>query len=110
MFESERFKIESQIVVTYLPFFGEIAKFPIAAAFIASVIVTVHITPALIGLFTIPYYLWVWTNQYIVAPAHFTAAVQRAEEITAGLRRLGFRFVTLDLQGFRSGSFDSPQP
>ena len=45
-----------------------------------------------------------------IAPAHFTAAVQRAEEITAGLRRLGFRFVTLDLQGFRSGSFDSPQP
>jgi uncharacterized protein len=27
-------------------------------------------------------------------------------QITAEFRRLGFRFVSLDLEGFRSGSFD----
>ncbi|MDO4818436.1 MAG: ATP-dependent sacrificial sulfur transferase LarE [Akkermansia sp.] len=42
-------------------------------------------------------------------PAQFPAAVERADTITAELKKLGFRFVTLDLQGFRSGSFDTPQ-
>ena len=42
-------------------------------------------------------------------PAQFPAAVERADTITAELKKLGFRFVTLDLQGFRSGSFDTPR-
>ena len=42
-------------------------------------------------------------------PAQFPAAVERADSITAELKKLGFRFVTLDLQGFRSGSFDTPR-
>ena len=41
-------------------------------------------------------------------PAQFPAAMERADTITAELKKLGFRFVTLDLQGFRSGSFDTP--
>ena len=41
--------------------------------------------------------------------AQFPAAVERADTITAELKKLGFRFVTLDLQGFRSGSFDTPR-
>ena len=42
-----------------------------------------------------------------IPPAHFSSAVERAGDISAALRGLGFRFVTLDLAGFRSGSFDS---
>lgn len=44
-----------------------------------------------------------------IPPAQFPAAVERAGTITAELKKLGFRFVTLDLQGFRSGSFDTPR-
>lgn len=44
-----------------------------------------------------------------IPPAQFPAAVERADSITAELKKIGFRFVTLDLQGFRSGSFDTPQ-
>lgn len=36
--------------------------------------------------------------------------VQRREAITDGLTGLGFRFVTLDLQGFRSGSLNEVLP
>lgn len=35
--------------------------------------------------------------------------LQLAPDILASLRRLGFRHISLDLAGFRSGSFDSPQ-
>ncbi len=35
-------------------------------------------------------------------------ALLRRGEMTAGLEKLGFRFVTLDLKGFRSGSMDDP--
>ncbi len=34
--------------------------------------------------------------------------VSRREEIACDLRRLGFRYITLDLEGFRSGSMDEP--
>ncbi|MCQ2367262.1 MAG: TIGR00268 family protein, partial [Akkermansia sp.] len=44
-----------------------------------------------------------------IPPAQFPAAVERADSITAELKKLGFRFVTLDLQGFCSGSFDTPR-
>lgn len=36
-------------------------------------------------------------------------AATHYEEISAGLRKLGFQFVTLDLEGFRSGSMDYMQ-
>lgn len=35
--------------------------------------------------------------------------LQLAPDILASLHRLGFRHISLDLAGFRSGSFDSPQ-
>ncbi len=34
-------------------------------------------------------------------------AIEIREEITAFLKKLGFRYITLDLEGFRSGSMDS---
>ena len=42
-----------------------------------------------------------------VPPEHFPALIAHREEIIARLQNLGLRFVTLDLQGFRSGSFDT---
>lgn len=35
-----------------------------------------------------------------------TRALEQRERITAALRRLGFSYITLDLEGFRSGSMD----
>ncbi|MDQ3250095.1 MAG: ATP-dependent sacrificial sulfur transferase LarE, partial [Chloroflexota bacterium] len=40
----------------------------------------------------------------------FMRAVQRHTEIVAGLRTAGYRFVTLDLAGFRSGSLNGAPP
>jgi len=37
-------------------------------------------------------------------------AVELRETICESLHRLGYRFVTLDLEGFRSGSLSTPQP
>ena len=41
-----------------------------------------------------------------VLPAALAEAVKKREDIVAHLRELGFTYVTLDLQGFRSGSMD----
>lgn len=38
--------------------------------------------------------------------AAFPALLQRKEEITAYLKNLGYDYITLDLEGFRSGSMD----
>lgn len=42
-----------------------------------------------------------------VIPSNFPVILQHKEEITNGLKKLGFQYITLDLAGFRSGSFDS---
>lgn len=39
-------------------------------------------------------------------PDSFTAVLQHAEKITGHLKKLGFSYITLDLEGFRSGSMD----
>lgn len=39
-------------------------------------------------------------------PDKITVAVDKAAEIAAGFQKLGYDYVTLDLEGFRSGSFD----
>ncbi len=39
-------------------------------------------------------------------PDSFAAVLQHAEKITKYLKKLGFSYVTLDLEGFRSGSMD----
>ena len=41
-----------------------------------------------------------------VDPADMARLVERREEVTAALTALGFRFVTVDLEGFRSGSMN----
>ena len=43
-----------------------------------------------------------------VAPEAFAALLACREALVADLRALGYAFVTLDLAGFRSGSFDPP--
>ena len=43
-----------------------------------------------------------------VAPADFGRIVERHVEIVARFKALGFIYVTLDLQGFRSGSMNEP--
>ena len=41
-----------------------------------------------------------------VPTADFEAVIAKHEEIRSALQALGYRFVTLDLQGFRSGSLN----
>jgi uncharacterized protein len=43
-----------------------------------------------------------------VAPERFEDLLARKDEVVAGLREAGFRYVTLDLEGFRSGSHNLP--
>jgi uncharacterized protein len=38
----------------------------------------------------------------------FRGVVELRDEITRGLRQAGYSYVTLDLQGFRSGSLNEP--
>ena len=39
-------------------------------------------------------------------PAQMAAALEKREEICSVLKKLGFSYITLDLEGFRSGSMD----
>ncbi|MCD4825868.1 MAG: ATP-dependent sacrificial sulfur transferase LarE [Phycisphaerae bacterium] len=41
-----------------------------------------------------------------VSPAQFRRAIDMREEIVAALQELGYNYITLDLQGFRSGAMD----
>lgn len=41
-----------------------------------------------------------------VDPAEFERLIEQREEITAFLKKLGYDYITLDLEGFRSGSMD----
>ena len=41
-----------------------------------------------------------------IPKGEFAKFLEQAEEITKGLKALGILYVTLDLQGFRSGSMD----
>lgn len=42
-------------------------------------------------------------------PAQIPLAAEKSAEIGGMLRRLGYRFVTLDLEGYRSGCYDKPE-
>ncbi|MBQ9337027.1 MAG: ATP-dependent sacrificial sulfur transferase LarE [Lentisphaeria bacterium] len=44
-----------------------------------------------------------------VSPAALPLVLDCRNEINAGLKRLGFKFLTLDLEGFRSGCYDTKQ-
>ena len=39
-------------------------------------------------------------------PAQMAAALEKREEICSVLKKLGLSYITLDLEGFRSGSMD----
>jgi uncharacterized protein len=41
-----------------------------------------------------------------VLPGEFSLLIRFREEIAAGLKAAGYRYITLDLEGFRSGSMD----
>jgi uncharacterized protein len=41
-------------------------------------------------------------------PADFSRVIELRDEVTRGLRAAGYSYVTLDLQGFRSGSLNEP--
>jgi uncharacterized protein len=41
-----------------------------------------------------------------VAPAQFTALLEKRAAISLSLKNLGYRYITLDLEGFRSGSMN----
>ncbi|MDD4816443.1 MAG: ATP-dependent sacrificial sulfur transferase LarE [Victivallaceae bacterium] len=49
------------------------------------------------------------TARIEVAPAMIPELLANRLNITAGLKEIGFKYVTLDLEGFRSGCFD-PEP
>ena len=51
---------------------------------------------------------WVMNREQI-PPEEMENILQYREEIIAKLQKLHFRFITLDLQGFRSGSYDPKQ-
>ena len=42
-----------------------------------------------------------------VSPAALQLVLDRRNEISTGLKRFGFKFLTLDLEGFRSGCYDT---
>jgi uncharacterized protein len=42
-----------------------------------------------------------------IQPAELTRAVERRAEVVAAVRRAGYRYVTLDLEGFRSGNLNA---
>ena len=46
----------------------------------------------------------------MVSPADMEKLLERAEEAVEKIRGLGFSYVTLDLEGFRSGSMDINLP
>ena len=46
------------------------------------------------------------TARIEVEPEDLVAVVERRAEIVAGLRACGYRYVTLDLEGFRSGNLN----
>ena len=39
-------------------------------------------------------------------PAHLARAVRRRDAIVQALKRCGLRYITLDLQGYRTGSLN----
>lgn len=49
---------------------------------------------------------WHGTIARIEAPREYFGAILHAREITEGIKSLGFKYITLDLEGFRSGSMN----
>jgi uncharacterized protein len=49
---------------------------------------------------------WHGTIARIEAPREYFDAILNTQEITLGIKALGFKYITLDLEGFRSGSMN----
>ena len=75
VFEAEGFQVEGEMLIMKIPLLGKIKKFPLSAAFFASVVMGVHIFPAPAYFWGVPDNLRVRTDQDIFAPAFqlFTA-------------------------------------
>ena len=68
MLKTERLQIEGQVLILNAPLLGQIEKFPFAAAFAASVIMTVLLSPAGILPLCIPDHLRVGTHKRDITP------------------------------------------
>ena len=62
-------RIEGQVLVVDGPLLRKVKEFPFSAAFLASVIVTVHFLPAFMISGGVPDDLGIGTNQEIIPPA-----------------------------------------
>ena len=69
MLEAERLQIKGEISVMDGPLLGQIKKFPLAAAFLAAVVVAVLLFPAGVCPGGIPDYLRVGPDQQVFAPS-----------------------------------------
>ena len=67
--EAERLQIKCQFFIMNLPLFRETEEFPFPAAFLAAVIVAVHMFPSTLGFRGIPDNLRVRTDQSVLSPA-----------------------------------------
>ena len=68
MFEAEWLQVKGKIFVADLPLLGKIEKFPLAAAFLAPVIMSVGMFPSCVGPGSVPDDLGVRTDQQGIFP------------------------------------------
>ena len=68
MLETEGFQVEGQFLVVDLPLFWQLKEFPVAAAFLTAVVMTVLMLPAAVVSWGVPYDLRIRTDQDIFAP------------------------------------------
>ena len=69
MLEAEGLQVKGQAMVMNRPLLWQIKKFPLSAAFGASVVVGVRLPPPAVFLGGIPDDLWIRADQKIVPPA-----------------------------------------
>ena len=67
--KAKRFQMESQILIMNIPLLRQIKELPFSAAFLTSVVMTIHMFPAFIRLRCIPDHLRVRTHQKVIPPA-----------------------------------------
>ena len=68
MLKTKRFQIKGKSLIMNIPLLGQIKKLPFTAALLTSVIMPVHMLPALIHLRRIPYNLRIRPHQKIIPP------------------------------------------
>ena len=68
MLKTKRFQIKGKSLIMNIPLLGQIKELPFTAALLTSVIMPVHMLPALIHLRRIPYNLRIRPHQKIIPP------------------------------------------